>query len=125
MNYIALNYQVLVQKIGPVSIVGHYASYFGCCKKNISRFFFFKKIRYLFLVTKIELRRSAKQQIVISFLQQLSNYCTAYHSPVSGYIYIILFTDLHFSSIRLLNFQSLLLSGRTKSFLPPNHRRNI
>ena len=49
MDNIILDLNILVNKIGPVSIVGYYSTYFGCCQKNIFGAFFFKKYFYSLL----------------------------------------------------------------------------
>jgi hypothetical protein len=65
MQYIGLNYKVIVNEVGWVSIVGVNPSHFGCRQENIFRGLSFEEIVYVFLNFEIQFFVSPQNEVAV------------------------------------------------------------
>ena len=62
MNDVGLYYQILLNKLCRISVVGVYATHFGSGKEYVVRFFLGKEIAYCSLIGQIQLFVSSEDQ---------------------------------------------------------------
>src|SRR5690554_2557571 len=84
MNDVVLNLQVLIKKVGPISIVGHDAANLGGGQKDKFRLFFFEPGGNSSLIEQIELLTVGRQQVLITLAVQMAVNGRTYESFVAG-----------------------------------------
>ena len=87
VEHVALNHEVVVEKIGPVGIVGVNAAHFGGRQQHVVRLLVGKKPRHRGLVAQVQLGRSARYQVGVARAAQQPHKSRANHAAVPGNVY--------------------------------------
>jgi len=60
VDNVGLDHQIIVEKLGPIGVIGLNATHFGCCQENIVRLFLGKELIDSRLVAQVQVLARGK-----------------------------------------------------------------
>ncbi len=99
VDHVGLNHQVVVQKLGPVGIVGQDAADLGRRQEHVVRFFFPEKFVDFQLVAQVQGAGRRQRKLRVALSQQPAVDGRTHHAAMAGNVYFVLFLHGKFSAL--------------------------